>query len=204
MTVKSTPPMSTVSPTEGRPLNNCSRTRAPRKTTRRRSSSSSELIQRPLGRLFVPHISIFRTHPAHRRRPHHAIAIRNPRPPHRFQTRVPYKVRRISFTMSRSACSKTTSCRRAVLPAVRWSAAARQMTAPLPNASKPLTRISRETATISNQQRDRSDSPHDASIVRALRVRLRRSAAQASLKIEKNMGSGSRSYFFNLTSAICN
>lgn len=47
ITVKRRPPMRTVSPTAGRPLNNRWRASEPRKTTRRRSSTSSGEIQRP-------------------------------------------------------------------------------------------------------------------------------------------------------------
>ena len=47
ITVKRTPAMRTVSPTAGRPEKSFSRSRPPRKTTRRRSSWSSGLIHRP-------------------------------------------------------------------------------------------------------------------------------------------------------------
>src|ERR1035441_4262542 len=73
ITVKRTPPMTTVSPTAGRPAKSCSRTRAPRKTTRRRSSSSSELIQRPSEGTSL-RISPYSRQTAHGGRANHAIS----------------------------------------------------------------------------------------------------------------------------------
>src|SRR5450631_4756413 len=85
--------------------------------------------------------------------------------------------------MSRSACSRMTFLPARWPPGCSLVCCGQQMTAPLPNASKPLTRISRKLPPYAIS-RVTVAIPHTMpSMVSALRVWLRRSALQASFRI---------------------
>ena len=73
---------------------------------------------------FVAHLAIFRTDSAHRRGPHHAVAVGNSRTPDGLKAHMLHqRSGRPSPCRDRPARGRL-SCRRADRPAARWSAAA--------------------------------------------------------------------------------
>ena len=174
-----TPPTRTVSPTAGRPLNNFSRNRLPRKITRRRSNSSRELIHRPSA------ATSLRISPYSGQTPRTGAVptIRSPYAiPGRFTVsrHACFTRGAVSLIMSTSSFSRTTFLPARCPPGCSLVCCGQQTTAPLPNALKPFTRTERKLFpyAISNVT---VAMPHTMpSMVSALRVRFRFSAIQAS------------------------